>query len=289
MWKVGRHFSKISLAAECFAWSFVAFITKIPQTVAWTTEMYFSQFWHLKSMIKMAVDLVCSKGPLPGSQTDTFLLGPHMAQRTRDSLGKTFIRTLIPFMRVPPYDLITPQNFHTQIVSWFSSVQSLSHVRLFAAPWIAALQASLSINNSQSSPKLMSIESAMPSSHLILCCPLLLLPPIPPSNRVFSNESTLFMRWLKYWSFSFSISPSKEYPGLISFRMDWLDLLAVQGTLRSLLQHHSSEASILRRSAFFTIQLSHPYMTTGKTIALTRWTFVGKVMSLLLNMLSRLS
>ena len=128
----------------------------------------------------------------------------------------------------------------------------------------------------------------MPSSHLILCCPLLLLPPIPPSIRVFSNESILHMRWPNYWSFSFSISPSKEIPGLISFRMDSLDLLAVQGTLKSLLQHHSSKASILQRSAFFTVQLSHPYMTTGKTIALTRWTFVGKVMSQLLNMLSRL-
>ena len=134
----------------------------------------------------------------------------------------------------------------------------------------------------------MSTESVMPSSHLILCHPLLLLLPIPPSIRVFSNESTLCMRWLKYWSFSFSISPSKEHQGLISFRMDWLDLLAVQGTLKSLLQHHSSKASILQCSAFFTVQLSHPYMTTGKTIALTRRTFVGKVMSLLLNMLSRL-
>ena len=134
---------------------------------------------------------------------------------------------------------------------------------------------------------LTSIESVMPSSHLILCHPLLLLPPIPPSIRVFSNESTLCMRWPKYWTFSFSIIPSKEIPGLI-FRMDWLDLLAVQGTFNSLLQHHSSKASILRHSAFFTVQLSHPCMTTGKTIALTRQTFVGKVMSLLLNMLSRL-
>ena len=129
----------------------------------------------------------------------------------------------------------------------------------------------------------------MPSSHLILCRPLLLLPPIPPSIRVFSNESTLHMRWPKYWSFSFSISLSNEYPGLISFRMDWLDLLAVQGTLKSLLQHHSSKASILQCSAFLTVQLSHPYMSTGKTIALTRWTFVGKVISLLFNMLSRLA
>ena len=128
----------------------------------------------------------------------------------------------------------------------------------------------------------------MPSIHLILCRPLLLLPPIPPSIRVFSNESTLHMRWPKYWSFSLSIISSKEIPGLISFRVDWLDLLAVQGTLNSLLQHHSSKASILWRSVFFTVQLSHPYMTTGKTIALTRWTFVGKVMSLLFNMLSRL-
>ena len=134
----------------------------------------------------------------------------------------------------------------------------------------------------------MSIESVMPSSHLVLCRPLLLLPPNPPSIRVFSNESTLGMRWPKYWSFSFSISPFNEHPGLISFRMGWLDLLAVQGTLKSLLQHHSSKASILQRSAFFTVQISHPYVTTGKTIALTRWTFVGKVMSLLFNMLSRL-
>ena len=134
----------------------------------------------------------------------------------------------------------------------------------------------------------MPIESVMPSSHLILCQPLLLLPPIPPSIRVFSNESTLYMRWPNYWSFSFSISPSNEYPGLILFRMDWLDILAVQGTLKSLLQHHSSKASILRHSAFFTVQISHPYMITGKAIALTRWTFIGKVMSLIFNTLSRL-
>ena len=134
----------------------------------------------------------------------------------------------------------------------------------------------------------MSIESVMPSNNFILCCPLHLLPPIPPSITAFSNESTLRIRWPKYWSFSFSISPSNEHPGLISFRMDWLDLLAVQGTLKSLLQHHSLKASILRHSAFFTVQISHPYMTTGKTTALTRWTFIGKVMSLLLNMLPRL-
>ena len=170
----------------------------------------------------------------------------------------------------------------------FSSVQSLSCVWLFATPWIVACQASLSITNSQSSHRLTPIESVMPSSHLILCRPLLLLPPIPPSIRVFSNESTLCMRRPKYWSFSFSIIPSKEIPGLISFRMDWLDLLVVQGTLKSLLQHHSSKASIIQHSAFFTVQLSHPYMTTGKTKALTKWTFDGKVMSLLFNMLSRL-
>ena len=149
-------------------------------------------------------------------------------------------------------------------------------------------QAALSITNSQSLLKLMLIESVMPSNHLILCCPLLLLPSIFPSIRVFSNESALCIRWPKYWSFSFNISPSSEHPGLISFRMDWLDLLAVQGTLKSLLQHHSSKASILQRSAFFIVQLPHPYMTIGKTIALTRRIFVGKVMSLLFDMLSRL-
>ena len=154
-------------------------------------------------------------------------------------------------------------------------------------PWTAARHASLSITNSQSILKLMSIMSVMPFNHLILSRSLL-PPSILPSIRVFSNESVLHIRWAKYWSFSFSISPSNEHPGLISFRMDWFDLLAVQGTLKSLLQHHSSKASILRCSAFFIVQLSHPYMTTGKTIALTRWTFVGKVMSLLFNMLSRL-
>ena len=168
-----------------------------------------------------------------------------------------------------------------------SSIQSLSCVQLFATPWTAACQASLFITNSQSLLKFMSIELVIPSNDLILCCHLL-LPSVFPSIRVFSNESVLHIRWPKYWSFSFNISPSIEYSGLISFRMDWLDLLAVQETLKSLLQHHSSKASILRHSAFFTVQLSHPYMTTGKTIALTRWTFVGKVMFLLFNMLSRL-
>jgi len=170
----------------------------------------------------------------------------------------------------------------------FSLAQLLSCVWLFMTPWTAAHQASLSITNSWSSLKLLSIESVMPSNHLILCRPLLLLPPIPPSIRVFSNESVLHIRWPKYCSFSFNISPYNEYPGLISFRMDWSDLLAVQGTLKSLLQHHSSKVSLLWCSAFFIVQLSHSSMTTGKTTALTRWTFVGKVMSLLFNMLSRL-
>ena len=169
-----------------------------------------------------------------------------------------------------------------------SPVQSLSRVRLFATPWIAACQASLSITNSQISPRLMSIESVMPSSHLILCRPLSPPAPNPSQHQSLFSESILHIRWPKYWSFIFSISPSKEHPGLISFRMDWLDLLAVQGTLKSLLPHHSSIPSILQRSAFFTVQLSHPYMTRGKTIALTKWTFVGKVMSPLLNMLSPL-
>ena len=158
----------------------------------------------------------------------------------------------------------------------FSSVQLLNHVWLFATPWTAAHQAFLSITNSRSLLKLISIESVVPSNHLILCRPRLLLPSLFPSIRVFSNESVLRIRWPKYCSCSFSISPSNEYSGLISFRMDWLDLLAVQGTLKGLLQHHSSKASILQCSDFFTVQLSHSYMTTGKTIALTRWTFLVK-------------
>ena len=169
--------------------------------------------------------------------------------------------------------------------SSFPSVQLLSHVWLVATPWRAARQASLSITNSWSLLKLMSIESVMPSSHLILCCTLL-LPSIFPSIRIFSNESVLYIRWPKCWSFSFSISPSNEYSGLISFRMDWLGLLSVRGTLKSLLQHHGSKASVLQSSVFFIVQLSHSYMTTGKTIALTRWTFVGKG-PLIFNMLAR--
>ena len=197
--------------------------------------------------------------------------------------NKMFDRLFLNFLaRLAYYDNMNISQVSVQV----SSVQSLSQVWLFATPWIAASQASLSITNSQSLLKLMSMELVMPSSHLILCHPLLLLPPIFPSIRVFSNESTLCIRWPKYWSFSFNISPSSEHPGLISCRMDFLDLLAVQGTLKSLLQHHSSKASILLRSAFFTVQLSHTYMTTGKTLALTIQTFVDKVMSLLFNMRS---
>ena len=162
-----------------------------------------------------------------------------------------------------------------------------SCVRLFPTPWTAAHQASLFLTNSQSLLKLMSIELVMPSKHLILCCPLLFLPSIFSSIRVFSNELSLHIRWPKYWNFSFNISPTNEHPGLISFRMGWLDLLAVQRTLKSLLQNHGSKASILRHSAFSIVQISHSYMTTGKTIALTRWTFVDRVMSLLFSMLSR--
>ena len=168
------------------------------------------------------------------------------------------------------------------------TLSSVTQSCLFVTPWTAACQASLSMTNPRSLVKLMSIESVMPSNHLILCCPLLLLPSVIPTIRVFSNESALHIRWPKYWSFSFNISPSNEHSGLIFFRMDWLDLLAVQGTLKSLIQHHNSKASVLQHSAFFIVQLLHPYMTTGKTIALTRWTFVGKVLSLLFSMLSRL-
>ena len=167
------------------------------------------------------------------------------------------------------------------------SVQLLSHVQLFAVLWTTVRQVTLSITFSWSLPKLMCTESVMSSNHLILCHPLLFSPSIFPSIRVFSNKSALRIRWPNYWSFSFNISPSNKNPGLISFRMDWLDFLAVQGTLKNLLQHHSSKASILLCSAVFIVQLSHPYMTTGKTIALTRQTFVGQVMSLIFNMLSR--
>ena len=195
---------------------------------------------------------------------------------------------VIPHFKVSAVCKIShwPCHFFSDAFSVFS-VQSLSRVQLFVTPWTAAHQASLSITNSRSLLKLISFELVMLSNHLIFCRPLLLPPSIFPSIKVFFNDSVLHIRWAKYWSFSFSISPSNAYSGLISFRKDWLDLPSVQGTLKSLLQHHSSKASILQHSAFFIIQLSHPYMTTGKTIALTRWTFVGKVMSLFFNMLSR--
>ena len=173
------------------------------------------------------------------------------------------------------------QNSRTRKRIYIQSVPLLSHVQLFETPWTAAHQASLSITNSQSLLKLTSIQLVVPSNNFTLCRPLLLLPSIFPSIRVFSNESVLCIRWPKYWSFSFSIIPSSEYSGLISFRIDWFDLLAVQPTLKSLLQHHSSKASILQHSAFFIVQLSHPYLTTGKTIALTTWTFIGKVMKII--------
>ena len=200
------------------------------------------------------------------------------------SSGRVYCR--VPL--APPLSSPVALNAVFASVLMFSSVQSLSCVWLFATPWTAAHQVSLSLPNSRSLLTLMSIELMMPSSHLILCRPLLLPSSTFLSIKVFSNESVLHIRWPKDWSSSFSISPSNEYSRLIFFRMDWLDLLAVQGTLKSLLQHHISKASSLRRSAFFIVQLSHPYMTTGKTVALTRRTFVGKVMSLLFNRLSRL-
>ena len=193
---------------------------------------------------------------------------------------------LLPSPREAISSLNISHTYYAKCICKNESVQSLSHLWLFATPWTAAHQASLSITNSWNLFKLMSIESAMPSNHLILCCPLLLLPSIFPSIRVFSKESVLHIRWPKYWSFSFSISPSNEYSGLIFLRIDWFDLLEVQGILKSFLQHHSSKASIFQHSAFFVVQLSHPYMTTGKTIAFTRQIFVYNVS--VFNMLSRL-
>ena len=183
--------------------------------------------------------------------------------------------------------VINTSDFSASQLGQFSSVQLLSRVQLFETPWAAACQASLSISNPRSLLKLMSIELVVPANCVVLCCPLLFLPSIFPSIRVFSNKSVLGIRWPKDWSFSFNISPSNEYSGLISFMMDWFDFLAVQGTFKSLLQHHSSKASNLQCSAFFMVQLSHPYMNTGKTMALTRWTSVSKIMSLLFNTLSR--
>ena len=213
-----------------------------------------------------------------------------MCSQTWTPLPHVFVVDYFPLAPQPylPPEKSVCRSRATVITRHRTTVQSLSHVRLFVTPRTAARQTSLSITNSRSLLKLISIASVMPSNHLILCHPLLLQPSIFPRIRVFSNESVLLIRWPKDWSFSFSISPSNEYSALISFRVDWFDLLAIQGTLKSLLQHHSSNASILQCSALFMIQLSHPYMTTGKTIALTRWTFVSKVISLLFSMLSRL-
>ena len=212
---------------------------------------------------------------------------PNVSIKCKVSILIFYLDGVLKFAAVIVLLSISPFMSISFCFMWFSSVQSLSCVWLFVTPRTAEGQASLSITNSRSLLKLISIESVMSSNHLILRRPLLLLPSIFPSIKVFSNESALCVRWPKYWSFSFSSSPSSEHSGLICFRMDWLDLLAVQVTLKSLLQHHSSKASILWHSAFFIVQLSHPYTTTGKTIALARWTFVGKVMSLLFNMLSR--
>ena len=220
-------------------------------------SVLFQRSLRLFSVLFILFTLFCSSEVIPTILSSSSLVHFSVSDIVLMIPYRVFLISAIMFFVSPCFLIL------------LSSVQLLSCVRLFVTPWIAACQASLSITNSQSSLRLMSIESVMPSSHLILGRPFLLLPPIPPSIRVFSNESTLCMRWPKYWSFSFSLIPSKEHPGLIFFRMNWLDLLAVQGTLKSLLQHHSSKASILRRSAFFTVQLSHPYMTTGKTVALT--------------------
>ena len=223
--------------------------------------------------------LFCSLGLTRKAQVWLFSFGSQISVSRNFQLLQSCLTLCHPLDCSPPGSSV-----HGILQARFSSVQLLSCVRLFATPWTAPCQASLSITNSWSLLKLVSIELVMPSNHLILCRPLLLLPSFFPSIKVFSNESVLHIKWPKYWSFSFSISPSNEYSGLIFFQMDWLDLLAVQGTLKSLLQHHSSKASVLRPSAFFIVQLSHPYMTTGKTIALTRRTFVDKVMSLVFNL-----
>ena len=224
----------------------------------------------------------------PRNQTQVFCIAGRVTiiWGTREDPKRSIIILNVYEHKNKTLNCVTKSNRIQKVIDT-CPVQSLSRVRLFVTPWTAALQASLSITNSQRLLKVMSIELVMPSNHLI-CRPLLLPPSIFLSIKVFSNESALCIRWPKYWSFSFNISPSNEYSGLISFRMDWLDLLAVQGTLKSLLQHHSSKASVLQWSAFFVVQLSHPYMIIGKTIALTRQAFVDKVMSLLFNMLFQL-
>ena len=242
--------------------------------------------WHMDSGKKKKPMKKFSPNSVPIEQfklqTDNFLWTDRtLSHLTKLSFSEIFLQWFwfCPFAKDNHSNIfkLSLMSFADHTLS--SSVQLFSRIWLFATSWAAARQASLSNTNSWSPPKLMSIESVMPSNHLILCRPLLLLPSIFPSIRVFSNESALRIRWQKYWSFSFNISPSNEHSGLISFRMDWLEVLAVQGTLKSLFQHHSSKALILRRSTFFIVQLSHPYMTTGKTIALTRQIFVGKVVS----------
>ena len=237
-----------------------------------------NQFSYLLGLLEAALPTFTGSGPITSSSSKPASLGP--------SFSWCYLPGSVSFASW--YHLEGLCDYTCPTWMQFSSVQSVSHVQLFATPWTTACQASLSITNSQSPPKPMSIELVMSSNHLILCHPFILLPSIFLSIRVFTNESALRIRWPKYWSFSFSISPSNEYAGLVSFRMDWLDLLAVQGTLKSLLQHHSSKASILQHSAFFIVQLSHPYITTGKTTALTRQTFVDKIMSVLFSMLSKL-
>ena len=275
-----------------------------PTCFEWMINEFFS-YWaaEIWKLSVTAASIACSGGGLVAKLCPT-LCNPMDCSSPGSSLHEILQARILAWVAISFSEGSSPPRGQAQVscitsrflTDWatreariqFSSVQSLSCVRLFATPWTAARQASLSITNSWSPPKPMSIELVMPSNHLILCHPLLLLPSIFPSIRVFSNESALGIRWPKYWNFSFNISPSNEYSGLISFRINWFHLLAVQGTLKSLLQHHSSKASILQCSDSLIFQLSHPYMTTGKTIALTIWIFVGKVMSLLFNMLSRL-
>ena len=265
------HFSCVRLSAT--PWTMAS---QAPLSMGFSRQEHWSGLPFPSSVIKYEVSEVKSLSPFR-------LFANPWTEAYQAPLSMGFSRQAYwSGLPLPSPRYIVPYFFHD-----ISSVQ-FSRVQLFLTPWTAEHQASLSITSSRSLLKLMSIELVMPSNHLILCRPLLLMPSVFPSIRVFSSESVLHIRWPKHCSFSFSISPSNEYSGLIFFRMDWLDLLAVQGTVKSLLQHHISKASILRHSAFFIVQISHPYMTTGKTIALTRQTFVGKVMSLLFNMLSRL-
>ena len=266
---------------------FLIFPGHIPPFESWAGQsiQHETQNSHLKALFLCL--FTCTSPPTSSTHFTSVCLSTPILTKLSDSFD--LICAFYTFLPGNSFNLFwwNPEVLLKAVLELSQSVQSLSPVQLFATPWTAARQASLSITNSWSLLKLISIKSVMPSNHLILCLPLLLPPSIFLSIRVFSNESALCIRWPKYWSLSFNISPSNEHSGLTSFRIDWLDLLAVQGTLKSLIQHHSSKASIFQCSAFFMVQLSHPYMTTGKTIALTKWTFVGKVMSLLFNMLSR--